>query len=683
MLPRKLSPVVLVGLVICCGLAAATAQRTDQSLTSEVRTAFQVASFLHVRGGSLKAEQLRSAADKFVEDLDPQRLYFLQGDIDEVKRRAEADIAIDLVVLGRTSVGRGAYDKLAQRQDERLAWIFQQLESPIRTEEQETVRTSRKDAAWFGSLDEADEFWRKLLALDVARLVIAGDTEGEARKKVADGYREANAARHRATDEDIAEMLASKALSFYDPHSAYLAARSLKDLNVALTMNLIGIGVHLRADAQGVTIQEVVPGGPADRSRAIRPLDRIVAVGASEANMVPTRGKLLRDVVMLIRGEKGSRVTLELVRDGEGTSLPHRVTLVRDNIRLDDGRARATVHDVPTLSGCVRVGTIRVDSFYGPPEGMSRGGTSDDVKNLISQLRAAGVQAVVVDLRANGGGMLDEAVKTAGLFVRTGPIVQIKGRTGAAQVKHDRDPGVAFDGPLVVLVSKLSASASEIFAGAMQDYRRAMIVGGASTHGKGTVQTVLSMRDFSPRPIGDSGAVKLTTHKFYRPSGASTQGRGVIPDIQLPSVEDVIARGESDLPGALEWDAIEQSPGITLWGSPPPHEALIAASAERQVSLEEFEALKERIAFSSSRDRLPEMPVTPFKLKAETDARNQRIEEINARLRNAAGDVFAGKILAPEGAAHPNGEVPNHPDVHHREALRVAADWAAMIKSKG
>jgi carboxyl-terminal processing protease len=367
------------------------------------------------------------------------------------------------------------------------------------------------------------------------------------------------------SDGEVLEVYLNALAHVYDPHSDYLGHEQMESLSAAMNLSLFGIGAALASVDGYCTVREVLPGGPAARSGALRPGDRIVAVAQAGKEPVDVVNVPLSRIVEMIRGPKDTVVTLKLIAAGasEG-SPPKNIRLVRDKIKLEDQEATARIIDIPRAEGkTLRVGVIDVPAFYADisehRQSESRSATAD-VARLVSKLKTEKVQGIVLDLRQNGGGQLKEAITLTGLFIAKGPVVQTRGAAGDVSVESDTDSSVLYDGPLVLLISRFSASASEILAGALQDYGRAVIVGDSQTFGKGTVQSVLPLADIMDENgiahTYDPGALKVTISKFYRPSGASTQLRGVASDLVLPSLSDFSDVSESALKNPLPWSSV-------------------------------------------------------------------------------------------------------------------------------
>jgi carboxyl-terminal processing protease len=370
-----------------------------------------------------------------------------------------------------------------------------------------------------------------------------------------------------------------------------------------MKLELVGIGAVLGVEDDYCTVKEIVPGGPADLSKQLKPGDKILTVTQKSEEPVEIIGMKLRKIVEQIRGQKGTEVTLTIQPvDATDPATRKTITITRDVVKLNDSRAHAAVFEVPGADGQpVPLGVITLPSFYGPADSSGaadKPSASKDVAQLITQLKTAGVKGLVLDLRHNGGGYLSEAIELAGLFIKQGPVVQVKYSTGEVQVDSDSNIGIAYDGPLAVLVDRFSASASEIVTGALQNYGRAIVIGDSSTHGKGSVQSVYEMDRLVPQlaraPV-KTGAVKITVQKYYLPNGSSTQLKGVVPDIVLPSVDEFLPIGEGSLPHALIWDQI---PTSRFDGQPLEPRVVLPlreASLARQAKSEEFTYLRKNI----------------------------------------------------------------------------------------
>jgi carboxyl-terminal processing protease len=410
---------------------------------------------------------------------------------------------------------------------------------------------------------------------------------------------------------DLAELYLTSIAALYDPHSNYWSAQDYEEFGIQMKLQLVGIGAVLQLKDDYCTIEELVPGGPADIGHQLKPGDKIIAVAQENKEPVDIIGMKLRKVVEMIRGERGSRVHLTVESSGSTDTSAHKqIVITRDVVKLSSARAHGALFQVPEADGkTVPIGVITLPEFYGPADdpqaAAEKSSASQDVASLIAQLKTAGVKGMVLDLRHNGGGFLGEAINIAGLFIPKGPVVQVVDSTGDKQVDSSENATVAYDGQLAVLTDRFSASASEIVAGALQSYGRAIVVGDSSTHGKGTVQQVIEMKNLT-RELAMSpdktGAAKITIQKFYLPNGSSTQLKGVVADIALPSIDDSLPIGESSLQHALIWDRKPSAP--TFIGKPLDArvlDSLREKSLARQARLPEFAYLKKDVDWFKSR----------------------------------------------------------------------------------
>ncbi len=507
---------------------------------------------------------------------------------------------------------------------------------------------------------------------------------------------------------DLAESFLSCVTQLYDPHSTYFSADNYEDFNIQMRLSLSGIGAMLDIEDDYCLVKEILPGSPADLNKQLQPNDKIISVSQPGGEPVDVIGMKLHRIVNLIRGPKGTQVHLTVIpADATDQSTRKEIILTRDVVKLNSSRAHAAIFDVPSADGksTTPIGVISLPSFYGPTDSDELAGentsATKDVAKLIKQLQAAGTKGVVLDLRHNGGGLLSEAVTIAGLFIGRGPVVQVKDYQGEIKVDNDDEPSIAYAGPLAVLVDRFSASASEIVAGALQDYGRAIVIGDDSTHGKGTVQTLVEMRTLIPQLDNSTlktGAAKITFQKFYLPDGSSTQLRGVVSDISLPSIDDFLPIGEKSLPHALVWDEIPTSffEGARL--DPKILKPLRDASLARQQKLEEFAYLKKSIDWFKTKEeqkRISLNLVERQKEKAADDAfRKEMVTEKNLLAKNdfkyrefRLGPPLPPKPTLPKktddtddtsGLDTDENETYVPLDIPLRESLRVVNDALAL-----
>ena len=521
----------------------------------------------HYSHHKLDAEAAKRFLDRYIESLDYNRLFFLQGDLQEFD--AYRSMLVERTRAGDVQPGFDIFARYQQRIEQAVVLAKEALQQPMKFDGNESIMIDRTKAQWPADEAERARLWRERVKYDLLQESLNKTKPDEAIKVLTRRYDRMLRSMREMDSGDVLEFYLNALCHAYDPHSDYLGASQLKDFEIGMRMSLFGIGAVLRSEDGYAKVVSLVPGGPADLDKRLKPNDRIVAVAEGDQPPVDVMDMKLTKVVEHIRGAKGTKVKLTVSPASAADSSVRKViTIVRDEVKLTEQRAKARVVDLPGANGepARRLGVIDLPSFYADTEKLRNGdndgvSSTHDVAALISHLKSQHVSGLVLDLRRNGGGLLDEAVSLAGLFIKDGPVVQIKDPRQRIQVLRDEDPSVAYDGPMVVLVSHVSASASEIFAAAMQDYGRALVVGDSKTFGKGTVQTMLSLSAWlTDKDIPNPGALKLTTQKFYRVAGGSTQNRGVIPDIIFPSLYDARDVGESSLNNAMAYDEVQPAP---------------------------------------------------------------------------------------------------------------------------
>lgn len=538
--------------------------------------------------------------DHYLNALDPQHIFFLQSDVEEFNQwRTKLDEMT--VNTGDTSPGYIIFNRFFERLRQQHGYVQNLLQTEkfeFNTEERYLL--NRKDAPRPVDLKEAKQLWRDRVRFEYLTEKLSSsakpatdtkpkpDANPKEVKKTEPADKTAATPGKAKTPEEIVKVITkrydrilktmeafdadqvlqvylSALTTIYDPHSDYLGKSEMDNFSINMRLSLFGIGAQLTSEDGYCKIMELVPGGPASRSKKLKPNDKIIAVAQASEEPVDVIDMPLNKIVEKIRGQKGTEVRLTVIpADSADSSTRKIVSLVREEIKLEESEAKAQIIDVPMENGKTnRLGFIDLPSFYADfdadnskPES-ERKSTTRDIVKLLTKLKAEGINGLILDLRRNGGGSLEEAIKLTGLFIKQGPVVQVKDPSGEVTVDKDTDPGIEYDGPMIVLTSRFSASASEILAGALQDYGRALIVGDSSTHGKGTVQTMISLARYIRNAEFDPGAIKVTIRKFYRPSGASTQRKGVVPDIVLPSVNNHAEVGEVSLENALPWDTID------------------------------------------------------------------------------------------------------------------------------
>ena len=496
--------------------------------------------------------------DKYLDALDGSKLYLLASDVQRIARyRYTLDNSL---AEGDLTPAYDIYNIYHQRVIDRLVYAIERIDNAVPAMDftvDEYLILDREDAPFAQSKAELDELWRKRVKNSVLSLKLTGDTNEEIVEKLGKRYRNQLRQVLKTNGKDVFQAYLSTVASSVDPHTSYFSPRDSENFNMGLSLSLQGIGAQLTTEDEYTKVVELIKGGPAERAAELQEGDKIIGIGQGiDGEIKDVVGMRLDDVVAQIRGEKDTVVRLSVIPvDAVSESSARVISITRDNVKLEDQSAKKEVIELSYADQDYRIGVISLPTFYFDFEAAARGdedfkSSTRDVRRLLEELKEESIDAVVVDLRNDGGGSLSEANQLVGLFIETGPTVQIRYsdlRNGFTRSFGDNDPDVVYDGPLAVLVNRTSASASEIFAGAIQDYQRGLVLGG-QTFGKGTVQEIIPM---------SYGQVKLTRSKFYRISGASTQHRGVIPDIEFPdfynAYDDI---GESSLDGALPWDTV-------------------------------------------------------------------------------------------------------------------------------
>lgn len=492
--------------------------------------------------------------DNYLKRLDGNKSLFLNADLEEFEQyRYTIDNTMN---KGDLNPGYIIFNRYQQRLVARLNSIIEKLPELVASmdfERDESLELDRKETPWPTNSAEADELWRKIIKSRVISLRAANKEEAEIAPLLIKRYQNQLNRVQQSTSEDAFQIYMNSMTALYDPHTNYLSPTTSENFNINMSLSLEGIGAVLQTEDEFTKVVRLVHAGPADKQGQLQPSDRIVGVAQDDGEIEDVIGLRLDEVVKLIRGKKGSKVRLEVIPVSAKTDDEHKIIeIVRDTVKLEEQSAQKKVLDIYHNDKLSKIGIIDIPAFYIDFEAMRKGdpqykSTTRDVSKLLSELIEEGVDGIIIDLRENGGGSLQEANQLTGLFIEQGPTVQI--RHSNKQVYRDgkRARSPYYQGPLVVLINRLSASASEIFAGAIQDYQRGIVVG-TQSFGKGTVQSLTPLKQ---------GQLKITESKFYRISGESTQHRGVIPDIEFPAIYDKEKVGESSLDNALAWDRID------------------------------------------------------------------------------------------------------------------------------
>ncbi len=582
----------------------------DGNLSREIRNFVRLLEEAHYNRESVRPTDYPKIIRDFMADWDGQHLFFLESDAETFSSKYADGLYWNISSLGNVDPAFKIFKLYEERAEARAQWVFQRLEGEFDVEAHDSFVANRSKLDWPSNPTVADELWEKRLRFELVQELLNDKPLDEAKERVRKRYERMLKNLADIETHEIAEVFLTNIAQLYDPHSTYFSADTYEDFSIQMRLQLVGIGALLGVEEDECVIKEIIAGGPADLDKRLKPNDRIIAVSQGpQDEPVELIGMKLRKIVDRIRGERGTPVHLTIQpADAADSATREVIVLTRDVVNLDSARARGAIFEVPAENGTLsNVGVISLPAFYGPDPGNTdaeQNSATGDVAKLIGQMQAKGIDGLVLDLRDNGGGLLNEAIDLTGLFIEQGPVVQVRSYYGDVKVDNDEDSSVRYAGPLAVLVSKFSASASEIVAGALQNYGRAVVLGDSSTHGKGTVQTVYEMRNLDPRlrmTDAKTGAAKFTIQKFYLPSGSSTQLTGVVPDIILPSLEDTLESGERFLPHALVWDEIK----TTEFNGAPLDSHILAplleASQARQDSLPEFQYLRENIDWFTAR----------------------------------------------------------------------------------
>lgn len=514
----------------------------------------------HYNQQKLNAEISKELLDNYLEALDSRHLYFTQKDVDALRLKYASRLSDD-ILLGNASAAVEIFNLYRERIEQRVAKNKAIIEAePFDFKSKRTIVVNRQKAPWPKDEAEADQLWRDWLENEFLQEKLSDHPLDTPKNVLTRRYNQLLKNLKEQTDTDAVDLFLSTLAQTYDPHSQYMSQSDMENFTIAMKLSLFGIGAQLQSEDGYTKIMDLIAGGPAQKDGRLKVGDRISAVAQGDDDFSDVIDVKLDKVVQLIRGKKGTTVRLQIIPAAGGDPSNRSVVeLVRDEVKLKDAKAQAEIIETKDSNGHVkRLGWLTLPSFYGDMENKTISPTAD-VRRLLERLKKEGIGGLVIDLRNNGGGSLDEAVDLTGLFIKSGPVVQVKPTNGRIGVLRDTDPGVAYDGPLVVLTNTFSASASEIFAGALQDYGRAVIVGDRHTFGKGTVQTLLDISRFIPflgGSNGEAGALKLTIQKFYRVAGGSTQLHGVASDIVLPSLFDHDDLGEKSLKKPLPYDEV-------------------------------------------------------------------------------------------------------------------------------
>ena len=662
---------------VACSLGAArlaAAQRGDgQRGSADQRTVAMATELLaqyHVKQQPVDDATSRKLFERIFKALDPAKLYFYRDDL-EAFRQYETQLD-DRAKRGDLSFIDAVYRRLLARMEQRVAHAQTLIDRDFDFTRDESIVADADDLEWAKTPAEMNDRWRKRIKYDVLQLKLEDTPIEQIRERLHKRYSNLLATEKQVEPDDKMETFLTALAETFDPHSSFMSEKTMDDFRISMNLRLEGIGAALQNEEGYVTVKQIVPGGAAEEDGRLHIDDKIIGVSQEgEGEFTDVVEMRIGNVVRLIRGESGTKVKLQVKPADEGPVKT--IELTRRQIELEDSAVRGEVIDLGPRVGVqgVKVGVINIPSFYRDFGAASAGredfrSTSRDVRVVLDDFeKRGGVDAVIVDLRFNGGGALAEAIEVTGLFIDEGPVVQIKNTNGEVEVDEDEVPGAAYTGPLVVLTNRLAASASEIFAGAIKDYDRGLVVGDTTTHGKGTVQNVMSIPpgrfQFLAQP---NGQLKLTIAQFYRISGDSTQNLGVRSDVVLPSLLDHMELGESYLENALAFDRIAPAPHLSLRTINPQMVGQLQAGSERRVKQSgDFAELGTRIA----------------EYEAEKEKGVVSLNEAARRAEREAAEARSKNEEEEEEVMPPRGQGPIFREhFYNDEVLRVTADYLAL-----
>lgn len=647
---------------------------------SEEKLISTILSRYHYNKASFNDSLSNVVFERYLKTLDYNRNYFLQSDIKEFEkyRYAFGDYLID----GDLTAAYNIFNVFYRRFNERAEYGKKLLQKEMDFSTKEDFDADRSNDPWPKDVNEANDLWRKKVKNDALSLLLTGKDWKGIVETLTKRYDNLKKTFYKFNDEDVFQIIMNSYTETLDPHSNYLSPQTSEQFKIDMSLSLEGIGAQLQQEDEYIKVAEIVPGGPAFKSNLLHKNDRISAVAQGDkGEFVDVVGWRISDVVQLIRGPKGTVVRLQILLASEGSNAsPKEIKLVRDKIKLEEQSAKQKIIEVKQDGKTAKIGVITIPTFYSDFDGASNGekdfkSTTADVQKLLDTLKRANVDGVVIDLRNDGGGALTEAIKLTGLFIKDGPVVQVRNSKGSVDVGDDEDSNIAYSGPLAVLINKFSASASEIFAGAIQDYGRGIILGDQS-YGKGTVQNLIDLNRMLPASSEKPGQLKLTIAKFYRITGASTQHKGVSPDIKFPSYfENSKDFGESSEPSALPWDQIKSTQFMKAGNFAPYLPELLKRHNDRVKNNFEWQMLVDDVNdYKALRDKKLISLNYEARKKEKEDAENKKFERENAN-RKAKGL----KLLTKEEMKSADNTTKLE-DTLLNESGHILADYIALTR---
>ncbi len=655
--PSRAATTLLIGMALFVATTIfaqkLAAERAADATTTKL--VCEMVAQYHISQGEINDETSKKLLKRYLNQLDRQKLYLLASDVKAIQPNATK--LDDLMKSGNVDFAYDVFKLYLQRLEERMAMADKLIDAEHDFSLDEEMVIDADETDWAKSKAELDERWRKRIKYDLLNLKLDDTELAESRERMHKRYRNIRTMARQTEDAEMLEMYLSALTHTFDPHSSYMSPETLEDFRIQMELSLEGIGAALQSEDGLTVVKQIVPGGAAHDEGSLTVGDKITGVAQGEdGEMVDIVEMKLSKVVRFIRGKKGTIVRLELKPEGGGETRI--LSLTRQKIELKESAVKGEIIESPERLGGrkLRIGVVHIPSFYRDFRGAQRGdkdfkSTSRDVRKVLDNFQLKGtVDVVIVDLRMNGGGALSESIEVSGLFIDRGAVVQVKEQNGRIKSHDDVDAGVAYDGPLVVICNRLSASASEIFAGAIKDYKRGIVVGDSTTHGKGTVQNVMPVgrRFFGLLNQQQRGALKLTINQFYRVNGDSTQNRGVRSDVVLPSLLDHMDLGESFLDNALAFDQVPAAAYKPVGLVADNVVQLLQQRSKKRVTAEpKFQKKQKEIERYLSRKNRKTITLNEEKLRQERDAdktegdeKKKKEEKKNPDEKKADAPVF-------------------------------------------
>jgi carboxyl-terminal processing protease len=648
----------------------------DESYNRLGQVIVQFLNFYHYKKVQLNDSLSQTIFKEYIEDLDNSKLYFLQSDIDGFEQYKTK--LCNFLKEGNLKPAFEIYNTFKVRLNERMKFIDRLLSEKFDFTVDESFTPDREKAEWAKTPAELDELWRLRIKNDELNMVLSGKDIKDVPGVLAKRYHNFHKIILQYDSEDVFSLFVNSFSHTYDPHTDYFSPANAENFNISMKLSLEGIGASLRQDNDYTVVASVIAGGPAAKSGLVKEEDKIVAVAQGEdGEMVDVVGWRLDEVIKLIRGKKGTLVRLQITHAKDGPSdPPQEIKLIRDEIKLEEQAAKDEILNIEEEGKSFKLGVIKLPSFYTDFEGQRAGkqdykSTTRDVRQILGKFNKEKVDGVIVDLRNNGGGSLQEAISLSGLFIKDGPVVQVKNSSNMIEVDKDPDPDIVYNGPMAVVINRFSASASEIFAAAIQDYGRGLILG-SNTWGKGTVQNMIDLNHSMMVPNKKLGQLKLTIAKFYRINGSSTQRLGVKPDISFPSPYSSSEFGESEKSSALPWDQI-QSAQFNMFGDLSKTIPLLAKKHEERTKTDpEYQyAMGEVDEFNQNHDK------ETFSLNEAV--RREEKEQADAKRKKRDEELAKSLGIKIEEKKEVEAETTKAKDYELKESGRILAD---MILAK-